>query len=305
MPKLIISPFRTLDEDYLGIKITESKPNGEKICHGDFIKDYSSDQALTIKSTCNINCPQIFHELVLPRDARLQLIVRGRCPVTRYTIYKESESFNGVEVKDITIQLEIPAGKIAEALNIEYIISVYASGNGGDDFSPNMKASTVWKSVHKFLLEGYGSMFPTTIENFTEAQGGRSAAWRIDWKKTSLYGSPSRVRLILNGLNTSFINKVNPADGIEQDAASSQLLYYGVALALLEHASRKDNADKLRTEKFEKRTLGSYLINFLTVYLKTNIGDTNIGNILEMYKNDPEAVKSILQSNLKLSAIHD
>jgi len=305
MPKLIISPFRTLDEDYLGIQVTESKISGEKICHGDFIKDYSSDRPLSIKSLCSINCPQVFLELGLPRDAKLQLIVRGKCPTTRYTIYKESAPFNGTEVKDITINLEVPAGKIAESLNVGYTISLHSPGNGGDDFSASKKASTVWKTDHKFLLEGHGSMFPTTIENFTEAHGGRKASWRIDWKKTSLYGSPSKVRLILNGLNTSFIKKVNPEEGIEQDAASSQLLHYGVAIALLEHACRKDNAEKLRTEKFGERTLGSYLLNFLTVYLKTNTGDADIKSIFEKYKNDPESVRSILQSNLKLPALNE
>lgn len=303
MAKLIISPFRTLNEEYLGIKVSEYKISGEILHDGDFIKDYSSDTPLSIKSVFGINCEQVYRELVLPKDAILQLIVRCKCTTTRYTIYKESDPFNGMQAKEISMHLEIPAGKIAEALYVEYSLCVNKPGNGGDEFSPSKVASTIWRTNRKFLLEGFGSMFPTTIENFTEAQGGKKAAWRIDWKKTSLYGSPSKVRLILNGLNTNFIQKINPEEGVEQDKASAQLLYYGVAVSLLEHASRNDNAEKLRNEKFEERTLGSYLINFLTVYLKTNTGDTNIGNILDRYKNDPETVRSILQSNL--SKLHD
>jgi len=305
MPKLSISPFRTLNENYAGIKTVESKTTGETLREGDYINKYSCDTKLGIRSICSINSPQLFKEVGLSKDSKLQLIVRGKSSMTRYNVYKESEIFNDSNAKELEIVLEIPAGMIADQFEIEYSICLFNAGTKNDEFAPKDKGSIIWKASRKFLLEGHGAMFPTTIENFTESQGGKNAAWRIDWKRTSLHGSPSRVRLILNGLNTSFINKVNPEDGTDQNEASSQLLYYGVAVALLEHASKSENATKLTNDKFEAGTLGSYLINFLNVYLKTRTGETNIGGILQKFRDDPETVKSILQSNLILTGLHD
>jgi hypothetical protein len=305
MPKLSISPFRTLNENYAGIDTEESKTTGEALREGDYINKYSCDTNLNIRSVCSINSPQLFNEIGLGKDTKLQLIVRGKSATTRYNTYKESDFFDGNSAKEIEIFLEIPAGKIADELEIEYSLYVFTSGSKNDEFAPKDKASIIWKASRKFLLEGHGAMFPTTIEDFTESQGGKNAAWRIDWKKTSLHGSPSRVRLILNGLNASFVNRVNPEDGTDPNEASSQILYYGVAVALLEYASKIDNATKLTNEKFEAGTLGSYLINFLNIYLKTRTGEADIGGILKKFRDEPETVKSILQSNLILSALHD
>jgi hypothetical protein len=129
------------------------------------------------------------------------------------------------------------------------------------------------------------------------------AAWRLDWSRTSLHGSPSRVRLVLNNLNKGFINRIDPPGEANPDTTAMQLLYYGVALSLLEYTVKY--SAELSREMFEEGTLGQYLIRFISLHFSTPYGPTSASNIAKRYEDNPEAVKSFLQSRLNLPAIID
>lgn len=303
MPKISASPFRTLPADFSGIEVDVTRSNNEKVLPNEFVKDYTCDRPLTFNVAASISCTDIFEQLELHKDARLVFVARGRCKSTRYTVSERSQPLDGTKGRDVAICLTLPAGMIAEQLTLEFFVCLDKKGTKNDDFTPQVHASILWESKVRYYLEGLGAMFPTTMEEFKESEGGKLAAWRIDWSKTSLQGSPSRVRLVLNSLNKAFINRIDPPGEANPDITAMQLLYYGVALSLLEYTVK--HATELSRENYEEGTLGQYLIRFITLHFGTAFGPTSASSIAKRYTDNPEVVKAVLQSRLTLATLHD
>jgi hypothetical protein len=303
MPKISASPFNTLPADFAGVSIEATRGTDEKVRPNDFVKGYTCDRPLAFQITASISCPDIFELLELSKDARIVFVARGRCKTTRFTISEHSAPLDGAKGRDVKIGLTIPAGMIAEQLSLEYFICLDKKGAKNEDFTPQQQASILWERKERYFLEGLGAMFPTTMEEFKDSEGGKLAAWRVDWSKTSLHGSPSRVRLVLNSLNKSFIHRIDPPGEGNPDETAMQMLYHGVALSLLEHAVR--NADDLAREKYEEGTLGQYIQKFLNLHFGINYTAVSASSLAKRYQDNPEIVKAILQSKLPLTALHD
>lgn len=303
MPKINASPFHTLPADFAGVSVEVTRGADEKVRAKDFVKGYTCDRPLTFTVAASISIPDIFELLELNSDARLVFVARGRCKSTRFTISERSEPLNGTRGKDVKFELTIPAGMIAEQLSLEFFICLEKKGTANEDFTPQQHASILWEQKERYYLEGLGAMFPTTMEEFRDSEGGKFAAWRVDWSKTSLHGSPSRVRLVLNSLNKSFINRIDPPGEGNPDETAMQMLYHGVALSLLEHAVK--NADDLSREKYDDGTLGQYMTKFLNLHFGVNNTAVSPASIAKRYQENPEVVKAILQSKLPLTALHD
>ena len=303
MPKITASPFHTIPLDFAGIDVEVTRNNNDKARPNEFVKDYTCDRPLVLKVNASVSSPDIFELLELNKDARIVFVVRGRCKSTRYTISERSVQLDGTKGRDVEILLTIPAGMIAEELLLEFFICLEKKGSQSADFTPQVHAAILWESKVRYYLEGVGAMFPTTIEDFKESEGGKMAAWRVDWSKTSLHGSPSRVRLVLNNLNKGFINRIDPLGEANPDTTAMQLLYYGVAHSLLEYTVK--NATELSRDKFEEGTLGQYLIRFITLHFGTPFGPTSASSIAKRYEDNPELVKALLQSRLTLPALHE
>jgi hypothetical protein len=303
MPKISASPFNTLPADFTGVSIEVTRGTDEKVRPNDFVKGYTCDRPLVFQFMASISCPDIFELLELSKDARIAFVVRGRCKTTRFTISEQSAPLDGAKGRDVKIGLTIPAGMIAEQLFLEYFICLEKKGSKNEDFTPQQHASILWERKERYFLEGLGAMFPTTMEEFKDSEGGKSAAWRVDWSKTSLHGSPSRVRLVLNSLNKSFIQRIDPPGEGNPDETAMQMLYHGVALSLLEHAVR--NADDLTREKYAEGTLGQYIQKFLNLHFGINYTGVSASSLAKRYQDNPEIVKAILQSKLPLTALHD
>ena len=303
MPKISASPFNTLPADFSGVSVEVTKGTEGKVRAKDFVKGYTCDRPLTFHIAASISCPDIFELLELHKDARLVFVARGRCKSTRFTISERSEALDGAKGRDVKFDLTLPAGMIAEQLLLEFFICLQKKGTKNEDFTPQLHASILWEHKERYYLEGLGAMFPTTMEEFKESEGGKLAAWRVDWSKTSLHGSPSRVRLVLNSLNKSFINRIDPPGEGNPDETAMQMLYHGVALSLLEHAVK--NADDLAREKYDEGTLGQYMTKFLNLHFGINYAAVSPASIAKRYQDNPEIVKAVLQSKLPLTALHD
>jgi len=303
MPKISASPFNTLPADFAGVRVEVTKNGDEKVSPNDFVKGYTCDRPLTFNISASISCPDIFEQLELHKDARLVFVARGRCKSTRYTVSERSDPLDGTKGKDVKLKLTLPSGMIAEQLSLEFFICLEKKGTKNEDFTPQHHASILWDYKERYYLEGIGAMFPTTMEEFKDSEGGKLAAWRVDWSKTSLHGSPSRVRPVLNSLNKSFINRIDPPGEGNPDETAMQMLYHGVALSLLEHAVK--NVDDLAKDKYEDGTLGQYMIKFLNLHFGTHNTAVSPSSIAKRYQDNPEVVKAFLQSKLPLTALHD
>jgi len=301
MANLNLSPFKTLNEECPAIRVSEALENGKAISRNDFIIGYTCDDDLQIKATANVFGSTIFELLGLPPNSLITLVARARCPQTMFMTGSQSEPFDRRKSGDIQVQIKIPKGMVADTLYIDYSLVLFETENASDDNAAKSVGDMLWETSVKFLLEGTGSMFPTTTVDFSSQDGGRAAAWKIDWSRTSLHGSPSRVRLLLNGKNTEFISNVNPENQSEPDQGAMDLLYYGVACSILDYASR--NEDDICKESFEKGTLGEFIQRFFIAHFKSDGQPLGTANVLKRYKDDPEGVRAILQAHLPIYAI--
>jgi|LauGreDrversion4_2_1035121.scaffolds.fasta_scaffold36011_2 hypothetical protein len=300
MANINLSPFKTLSEECPAIKISESFENGNAILRNEFIKGYTCDTELRIKATANVLGSTIFDLLGLAPKSLVTLVARARCPSTMFMTGAQSQPFDKKKTGDIHTLITIPKGMVADTLYIDYSLVLLDADKGSDASSAKVTGDNLWETSVKFLLEGTGSMFPTTTVDFPAQDGGVQAGWKVDWSRTSLHGSPSRVRLLLNGKNAEFISLVNPDNNNEPDQAAIDLLYYGVACSILEYASR--NEDDICMNVFEKGTLGEFIQRFFVSHFKNNGQPIGTENVLKRFKDDPEGVRAVLQSNLPIQA---
>lgn len=302
MSNLTLSPFKTLNPDCPAIKIIESLEDGKALKRNEFIKGYTCDSELRIKATANVFASTIFELLGLAPNSLVTVVARARCPSTMFMSGAQSQPFDKNKTGDINTIITIPKGKVAEMLYIDYSLVLLKADEAGDVNAAKHPGDNLWDASVKFLLEGTGSMFPTTTVDFPNQDGGKLSAWKLDWSRTSLHGSPTRVRLLLNGKNTGFVNRVNPDNTDEPDQAAIDLLYYGAACSILEYASR--NEDDICKDTFEKGTLGEFIQRFFAAHFKIDGQPLGTDNVLKRYKDDPEGVRALLQAHLPIQAIH-
>ena len=298
MSKITISPFKTLSADCPAIKIHEELDNGISLERNEFIKGYTCENDLKIKIKSNIYASAIFNQLGLGNQELIIFIARCRSPDTMYIVTGQSQPFNSSMVGDIEISLCVPKGMAANTLFIDYSLVLLAPTQNSVSNVANRVGDILWEFTTKFLLEGIGSMFPTSTVNFPTQDGGKFGAWKLDWSRTSLNGSPSRVRLLLNGLNKEFLKQISPENNIEPNQAVVDALYYSVACSILEYAVR--NEEEIKRSEFELGTLGDLILIFLNSRFKVNGISMGKDNVINKYKEDPEGVRAILQSNLML-----
>lgn len=298
MAKISISPFKTLTEDCPAIKVSELLENGNKLERNEFIKGYTCENDISIKVHANILGSAVFDLLGLNNESLVIFLARARSPNTMFMVSAQSQPFNSNFSGDLIVSLLVPKGMVANTLHIDYSLVLLSPSKTKVLNTAKEVGDIVWESSAKFLLEGMGSMFPISTVDFSSYDGGKQAAWRLDWSRTSLHGSPSKVRLLLNGLNKDFINQINPENNGEPNHDILNMLYYSVACSILEYAVK--NEDEIRKNQFEVGTLGNFIIRFLNSHFK--IGEpTEIDTIISRYNEDPEGVRALLQSNLKLS----
>jgi hypothetical protein len=302
MSKITVSPFKTLNSECPAIKVIETLEDGKALKRNEFIKGYTCDSELRIKVMANVLASTIFELLGLASNSLVTIVVRARCPSTMYMTGAQSQPFDKKKSGDIQTLLTIPKGMIADMLYVDYSLVLLKAGKSADENAAQHPGDTLWDASVKFLLEGTGSMFPTTTVDFPHQDGGKASAWKLDWSRTSLHGSPTRVRLLLNGRNTGFISRVNPDNNNEPDQAAIDLLYYGAACSILEYASR--NEDDISKETFEKGTLGDFIQRFFVAHFKVDGQPLGTANVLKRYKDDPEGVRALLQAHLPIQAIH-
>lgn len=300
MATLSLSPFRTLSQNCPAIKILETFEDGKPLARSEFIKGYTCDRELRIKATANVLGSVIFDLLGLGSSSLVTIVARARCPSTMFMTGAQSQPFDKNKTGDIHTVISIPKGMIADTLFIDYSLVLIEAKKTTEANSAKTPGDNLWETSAKFMLEGTGSMFPTTTVDFPAQDGGRLAAWKVDWSRTSLHGSPSRVRLLLNGRNTEFINRVNPDNNSEPDQAAIDLLYYGVACSILEFASRYE--DDLCKEVFEKGTLGEFIQRYFIAHFKSDGNPLGTANVLKRYKEDSEGVRATLQAHLPILA---
>jgi hypothetical protein len=296
-----LSPFKTLSEECPAIKVSEAFGDGKSLTRNEFIKGYTCDHDLQIIAKANVVGSTIFDLLGLGQKSIVTLVARARCPKTMFMTGAQSQPFDKGKSGNIDTVIKIPKGMVADTLFIDYSLVLVECDKTSDENSAKYPGDTLWETSAKFLLEGTGSMFPTTTVEFTGQDGGRQAAWKIDWSRTSLHGSPSRVRLLLNGKNSEFITLVNPENNSEPDQGAIDLLYYGAACSILEYASR--NEDDVCRENFEEGTLGDFIQRFFLAHFKSDGQPLGTANVLKRFKDDPEGVRAVLQAHLPLSSI--
>ena len=201
MAKLNLSPFLTLDESSAAISISESKTSGAPMTRNAFIEGYTTDTELRIRVTADLNATHIYNQLGLSKKSQLCLVVTARSPKTYYNSVHISDTFDGTFNGCKSVEIVIRPGEIADKLQLEYSLVLHSADIKGDPLSSNEPSSVVWQSTARFYLEGSGSMFPIAMVEFSSFEGGKYASWKVDWSKASLYGAPSRVRLLINSKN--------------------------------------------------------------------------------------------------------
>jgi hypothetical protein len=296
MPSLSYSPFRTLSEGSPLIATTEKLDDGRLLERNGFVTSYTCDRETCITATANIHASDIFKLLGLSDNSLVALISRADCPKTMYMTSSQSSPFDASKNGDVEVRIVIPKGMIADTLFISYSLVLIESKPSKYTHAAELIGDILWEKSVKFLLEGSGSMFPTSVVEFPPNDGGKLSAWKVDWSRTSLHGSPSRVRLLLNGNNPEFINRVDPENNKEPDKGAIELLHYGVACSILEHAYRKE--EELSGDSFESGTLGDFIHRFFSAHFKQDGSPIGTDNVLKRFHQDPESVRSILQANL-------
>lgn len=299
MAKISISPFKTLNEDCPAIKVNESLDSGIKLERNEFVKGYTCENDINIQIHTNILASVVFSLLGLPTESLIIFIARARSPNTMFMVSAQSQPFNSNFSGDRIVRLIIPKGMVANTLHIDYSLVLLSPGITQNANIAKDVGDVLWESSAKFLLEGTGSMFPISTVNFSPYDGGKQGAWRLDWSRTSLHGSPSKVRLLLNGLNKDFVNQINPDNDEEPNEVLINMLYYSVACSILEYAVK--NEDEIRKGEFEEGTLGDFIIRFLNSHFKINGQPCGKDNVISRYNDDPEGVRALLQSNLKIN----
>ena len=299
MAKISISPFKTLSEDCPAIKVNESLESGAKLERNEFVKGYTCENDINIKIHANIFGSEVFDLLGLPSESLIILIARARSPNTMFMVSAQSQPFNSNFSGDLIVSLLVPKGMVANTLHIDYSLVLLSPTKTKILNTAKEVGDILWESSAKFLLEGTGSMFPISTVDFSFYEGGKQGAWRLDWSRTSLHGSPSKVRLLLNGLNKDFINQINPENSGEPNQDLINMLYYSVACSILEYAVK--NEDEIRKSEFEEGTLGDCIIRFLNSHFKIYGQPTGKDNVISRYIDDPEGVRALLQSNLKIN----
>ncbi|NBY41801.1 MAG: hypothetical protein EBQ49_00515 [Verrucomicrobia bacterium] len=299
MAKISISPFKTLSEDCPVIQVNESLESGYKLERNEFVKGYTCENDINIKIHANILASAVFDLLGLPNESLIIFIARARSPNTMFMCSAQSQPFNSNFSGDIIVNLLVPKGMVANTLHIDYSLVLLSPTKTKILNTAKDVGDILWESSAKFLLEGTGSMFPISTVDFSIYEGGKQGAWRLDWSRTSLHGSPSKVRLLLNGLNKDFINQINPENSGEPNQYLINMLYYSVACSILEYAVK--NEEEIRKSEFELGTLGDFIIRFLNSHFKINGQPTGKDNVISRYIDDPEGVRALLQSNLKIN----
>lgn len=301
MAKLSVSPFLTLPESSSAVKVTETKANGSPLVSNEFIDGYTTDTELRIKINVDVDASHIFEILKLSRHSMLCFITTARSPKTYYNSSHSSDTIDEAFSGNRSLDIVIPAGLVADTLILEHSLVLHSAGAGDNPLSAKETSSIVWQTNTRFLLEGTGSMFPITMTEFNDFEGGKYAAWRVDWSKASLFGSPSRVRLLINSRNQGFVKRISPeGDGLA-DQGSLESLHLNVAESILRFAAK--NHKELSANQFPDGSLGTYVRRFLQTYMRNDSESVNIENAISTFMDSPETAMSILQSNLHLQTL--
>lgn len=301
MAKINISPFLTLPDSSAAIKVTETKANGTAMPRNAFIDGYTADTELRIRVNIDLDAPHIYEQLGISRRSLLVFVTTVRSPKTYFNSCHSSDTIEGSFSGTKSFEILIPAGMVADTLTLEHSLVLHSANEKGEALSVEEPSSIVWQTNAKFLLEGTGSMFPITLTEFNDFEGGKYAAWRVDWSKVSLFGAPSRVRLLINSKNHGFVRRVSPeGDGLA-DPGSLEMLHLGVAESILRFAAK--NGRELAANEFPEGSLGSYIRRFLQTYMRQDGNPPNIDNALSIFSESPETALAILQSNLALPTL--
>jgi hypothetical protein len=301
MPKQNLSPFLTLPETTAAIKVSESKTNGAALTRNAFIEGYTTDTELRIKVTADLNAPHMYDQLGLSKKSQLCFVVTARSSKTYYKSSYSSDTFDGFYNGNKQIDIVISPGQIADTLLLEYSLILHSAVNAGKPLAAVEVGTVLWQSTIRFYLEGSGSMFPITMSEFSTFEGGKYASWKVDWSKASLFGAPSRVRLLINSNNIGFIKRVTPDGETPPDIGSLGTLHLGVAQSILHYASQ--HAKELCMEEFPEGSLGAFIRRFLQTYMRQEETGTNIANALSNYSENPDAALAVLQSNLEIETL--
>jgi len=301
MAKINISPFLTLAESSAAIKVTETKVNGTPMSRNAFIEGYTTDTELRFKVNADVDAAHVFEVLGLSKRSQLYFVTIVRSPRTYYNSCHTSDIMDGSFSGTKSFEILITPGQVADSLLLEHSLVLHSATSRENRLSADEPSSILWQMNAKFLLEGTGSMFPITMSEFNDFEGGKYAAWRVDWSKASLFGAPSRVRLLINSKNQGFVRRVSPeGDGLA-DPGSLETLHLGVAQSILRFAAK--NHKEIAAEEYPEGSLGSYIRRFLETYMRQGGIPLSIENALSMFKDSPETALAILQSNLALPTL--
>lgn len=301
MAKISISPFLTLHENSAAIKVTEAKANGTVMPRNSFIDGYTADTELRIRVNIDLDAPHIYEQLGISKRSLLVFVTTARSPKTYFNGCHSSDTMDGNFSGTKSFEILIPAGMVADTLTLEHSLVLHSATSKGEALSAEEPSSIVWQTNAKFLLEGTGSMFPITMAEFSDFEGGKYAAWRVDWSKASLFGAPSRVRLLINSRNQGFVKRISPEGDALADQGSLDTLHLGVAQSILRFAAK--NERELAANEYPEGSLGFYIRRFLLTYMRQDGNPLSVENALSIFNDSPETAMAILQSNLSLPTL--
>lgn len=285
-----VMPFRVVQDDTIEEQVPRMWLRGKSFEAGEDISgwDYLTEMKVAARLTYDPETLISQSGLVGSELRRMTAVVRADCPAT-------GERFSGfarmdLARHDVSLALEIPAGAVAEELEVRY--EVVLDGPDSEvalNRAAHLKGSRLYASdrPHRFRLEGDGSLFPVEAVSFRGGEFPARGAWVIKFQGEDL-NAPfmGAVRL--------FVNRDHPVSKqlIDTGAGPAKsVLMRDVLLQMIVTVASRHEDDAILAE-FPQGSTGAVLDELCANYLNTTLQEA-----MNMIRETPYQVFSQLQAS--------
>lgn len=283
-----VMPFKVLHEDAVEEQSPRLWLRGRPFEIGEDLSGWDYLSELTVQGRLVFDPDVLIVESGLSEieRQRISAVLRADCASTgeRFGSLARIDLFR----HDVSLSLRIPAGTVAEELEIRYEIVL----DGPDSITPSnraahLKGSRLYLSErsYRFRLEGDGSLFPVEAVSFRGGEFPKGSAWLVKFQGDDL-NAPflGAVRL--------FVNRDHPVSKELIDTGTGpakSVLMRDVLLQMLVTVSSHQSDDEV-LEDFPHASTGAVLDELCANYL-----DSTLRNALDMMRETPYKVFSQLQ----------
>ncbi|AXE37866.1 hypothetical protein [Acidipropionibacterium virtanenii] len=260
-----VMPFRALQDDTLEEQVPRMWLRGKSFEAGEDISGWDYLTEMKVEGRLAYDPEELIVQsgLVGSELRRMTAVIRADCPAT-------GERFSGLSRMDlarhdVSLALEIPAGTVAEELEVQYEIVL----NGPDSEATSNRAAHLKGSrlyaggrPYRFRLEGDGSLFPVEAVSFRGGEFPARSAWLIKFQGEDLIAPfMGSVRL--------FVNRDHPVSKQLIDTGTGpakSVLMRDVLLQMLVTVASRQNDDEV-LDDFPQGSTGAVLDELCANYL--------------------------------------